>query len=279
MNLSLTPRTATLTRSTELAPEHRLMIFEDSAGQAALPGQFFMVSLPGIGEFPVSIAGSPGGGLFETCIRRAGRVTAALFRQPEGTRIGLRGPYGNGFPLPAFASRDALLIAGGLGIAPMRGLLQGLLDAGAPPRSVTLLYGARDPETLLFVAELRELAVKGRLRLQLAVDFAHETPWGDQPGLCRIGLVTGLLEGLPGLGEQCVAAVCGPPVLYSCVLEHLAAAGIPAAQIFATLERRMRCGVGSCCHCVTAGVTICQQGPVFSLAELRGMPGAVEGIP
>ncbi len=279
MTLSLTPRPATLLQSAELVPGHRLMVFEDREGEAPLPGQFFTLCLPGVGEFPVSTAGYGQRHRLETCIRKAGRVTAALFAQPEGAVLGVRGPYGNGFPLQAFAGRDALLIAGGLGIAPLRGLLAALLDGATRTRSITLLYGARDPETLLFAEELRSLSGQGRIRLRFSVDFARAVPWGEQPGLCRIGLVTRLLEDLPGLGDETVAAVCGPPVLYACVLEELAAAGIPAEQIYATLERRMRCGVGSCCHCVTAGVYVCRQGPVFSLDRLRALPGAVEGIP
>ena len=124
----------------------------------ALPGQFFTLCLPGVGEFPVSTAGYGQRHRLETCIRKAGRVTAALFAQPEGAVLGVRGPYGNGFPLQAFAGRDALLIAGGLGIAPLRGLLAALLDGATRTRSITLLYGARDPETLLFAEELRSLS-------------------------------------------------------------------------------------------------------------------------
>ena len=279
MNGSLTPRTATLERSVELAPDHRLIVVSDPLLAAAAPGQFVNLSVPGIGEFPVSTAGFNTPGEVVTCIRRAGRVTAALFNQPEGVELGIRGPFGNGFPLQDFAGRDALLIAGGLGMAPLRSLLKALLDGPQPARSLTLLYGARDPESLLFIDELRDLDREGRIRLRLSVDFAEAVPWREQPGLCRIGLVGSLLQDIHPLGRGTVAAVCGPPVLYTCLLEQLAAGGIPPGQIYATLERRMRCGVGSCCHCVTAEKFVCRDGPVFSLAQLRTMPGAVEGIP
>mgnify|MGYP001159354128 CR=1 FL=1 len=279
MNGSLVPRPAILRTSLPLVPEHRLFVFDDSSDQIPLPGQFIQVSIPGIGEFPVSTAGMNASGAIETCIRRAGRVTSALFNQPEGSRLGLRGPYGNGFPLEAFHERDVLLIAGGLGMAPLRALLLALTEDTNRIRSLTLLYGSRSPESLLFADELLALQNAGTIRVRFSVDFATHQPWSEQPGLCRIGLVTELLDEFPEIGPDTVAAVCGPPVLYSCLLEQLASAGIPAEQIFATLERRMRCGVGSCCHCVTADVFICHDGPVFSLAQLRNMPGAVEGIP
>jgi len=275
----LTPRPGVLTRSVPLVDGHRQMTFADSRATSPRPGQFYLVSLPGIGEFPVSIAGFAADASIVTCIRRTGRVTAALFAQPEGTAVGLRGPCGNGFPLEDFAGRDALLIAGGLGMAPMRALLGALLESPWQARTVTLLYGARNPATLLYAQELRALAGAGRIRLRFSVDVADGHPFADQPELCRIGLVTALLEDLPAPGPGTVAAACGPPVLYGCLLEELAAAGVPAHQVFATLERRMRCGVGSCCHCVAAGVAVCREGPVFSLAQLRRMPGGVEGIP
>jgi len=280
MNRSLAPRPAELLSSTVLAHDHRLLVFSDSEHLPPRPGQFVNVCVPGIGEFPVSTAGfSTPRGQIETCVRRAGRVTSALFAQAVGAQLGLRGPFGNGFPLESFADRDALLIAGGLGMAPLRALLLALLEEPYRARSVTLLYGSRSPENLLFAEQLRSLAELGAIRLKFSVDFAKEQPWSNAPGLCRIGLVTSLLDELPPLGEQCVAAVCGPPVLYSCVLEQLCSVGIPAGQIYATLERRMRCGLGSCCHCVTADHFVCSEGPVFSLEQLRSMPGAVEGIP
>jgi len=280
MNRSLVPRHGTLHASSELIPEHRLLVFSDSENRPPQPGQFMNICIPGIGEFPVSTAGyATPQGLIETCVRKAGRVTAALFMQPQGAPIGLRGPFGNGFPLAEFANRDALLIAGGLGMAPLRALLLALLNPPHRARSITLLYGSRNQESLLFAQQLCELAEQGRIRLHFSVDFARQQPWNDQPGLCRIGLVTSLLDTLPPPGPETVAAVCGPPILYACMLEQLADSGIPAGQIYATLERRMRCGVGTCCHCVTADHFVCREGPVFSLEQLRTMPGAVEGIP
>jgi len=172
-----------------------------------------------------------------------------------------------------FAGRDVLLVAGGLGMAPLRALLQALLAERERVGEIILLYGSREPEAILFRGELESLAAAGQIKLRFSVDFATELPWSKEAWVCRIGLVTELLHDLTFAAERTVAAVCGPPALYGCVLEDLARLGIDPQRIFATLERRMQCGVGQCCHCVTSGVF--SQGPVFSLAELRQMPGAI----
>jgi len=241
----------------------------------AAPGQFVELSIPGIGAFPVSAAAHPGGRTFQACIRRAGRVTSALYHLEEGGTVGMRGPFGQGFPVSAFAGRDALLIAGGLGMAPLRALLQALLAEQARAGEIILLYGSRDPDAILFREELENLAAAGQIQLRFSVDFATELPWSTEAYVCRIGLVTELLRDLAFAPEKSVAAVCGPPSLYGCVLEELARLGINPERIFATLERRMQCGVGQCCHCVTGGVFVCRKGPVFRLAELRKMEGAI----
>jgi NAD(P)H-flavin reductase len=193
----------------------------------------------------------------------------------EGDEVGLRGPFGNGFPLDGCEGRDFLLVAGGLGMAPLRGLLQALLSRRERTGEIVLLYGAREPETILFREELEELADAGQIRLCLSVDFSTEIPWAADAFICKVGLVTELLKDLRFTPANTLAAVCGPPSLYSCVPEELASLGVPPERIFATLERRMKCGVGQCCHCVTAGVYICRQGPVFTLEQLRRMENAI----
>jgi NAD(P)H-flavin reductase len=275
MRIDFLPVPAVIERIARAVPDHHLFVFRPAAPLAVRPGQFVELSIPGAGAFPVSTAACRDDGLFEACIRRAGRVTAALYRLSEGAMVGLRGPFGNGFALEEFAGRDALLVAGGLGMAPLRGLLQALLARREEVGKIILLYGSHDPETLLFRRELAELAAARRLRVRFSVDFAAELPWSPQAYVCKVGLVTALLDGLRFTPERTTAAVCGPPSLYGCVLEELAALGVAPERIFATLERRMQCGVGQCCHCVTAGVFVCCQGPVFSLAQLRTMEGAI----
>lgn len=275
MKIDFRPTPARLETLDRRVPDHHVFRIHCSEALPLRPGQFVEISLAGIGAFPVSPARCGDGYSFDSCIRRAGRVTDALYRLPEGAGIGLRGPFGNGFPLADFRGEDVLLIAGGLGMAPLQGLLQVLIEERPAFGEIILLYGSRDPELLLFRDELEKLASQGQLRLRFSVDFATELPWAGEGPVCRLGLVGELLSDLVFVPERTVAAVCGPPVLYGCVLEELAELGMAPERIFATLERRMKCGVGECCHCVTAGRYICREGPVFSLTQLRGMEGAI----
>lgn len=274
MTRDFLPVPAVIERIDRTVADNHLFIFRPDTPMTVHPGQFVELSIPGAGAFPVSAAGRSGE-VFEACIRRTGRVTDALYRLGEGSPVGLRGPFGNGFPLEAFSGGDVVLVAGGLGIAPLMGLLQALLAERRRFGEIILLYGSRDPEAILFREQLELLAQERRIRLRFSVDFAIEVPWTKSGAVCKVGLVTELLEDLEFTIADAAAAVCGPPVLYGCVLEELAELGVSPRRIFATLERRMQCGVGQCCHCVTSGIFICRQGPVFSLEELRAMPGAI----
>lgn len=258
-----------------MIPDNALFTFLPEVAVDVAPGQFVEISLPGVGGFPVSTCDLVHDGRITSCIRRAGRVTDALYRLQPGTPLGLRGPFGNGFDLDIFSGHDALLIAGGLGMAPLHGLLKALLNEPARRGKLIVLYGSREPESLLFRDELSELSRREDVEVRFSVDFATALPAVMGGAVCRLGLVGELLADLEFDPAGTVAAVCGPPALYGCVLEELAELGISERRIFATLERRMRCGIGECCHCVVAGRYICREGPVFSLDQLRSMPGAI----
>ncbi len=275
MKDALQPVAAVLHNIVPMATDNHIFSFLPEQPMALAPGQFVEITLPGVGSFPVSACDQVRDGLITACIRRAGRVTEALYQLEMGDVIGLRGPFGKGFPLELFKDQDALLIAGGLGMAPLRGLLQALLDDPHRKARIIVLYGSREPEALLFREELVELSKEAQIEVRFSVDFAETLPSLDDRVVCKIGLVNELLTDLNFAPRQTVAAVCGPPALYHCILEELALIGIPAAKIFATLERRMRCGVGECCHCVAAGRYICKDGPVFSLEQLRTMTEAI----
>lgn len=270
---SLRPVPAVLEKISPLVEDNNVFTFRPDQPMPVAPGQFVEISLPGVGGFPVSVCELASGARVTACIRKAGRVTQALYRLKAGARVGLRGPYGNGFDLDWLRRRDVLLIAGGLGLAPVRGLLQALLQQDN--QRISLLYGARNWSTLLFRDELLQLADAGRIELRLSIDEGSDFSLEAQAVPCRVGLVSELLDGMPLRVESTAVVVSGPPVLYQCILEDLAALGLPPEHILATLERRMRCGVGQCCHCVTGGAFVCQAGPVFSLAQLRNMEGAL----
>jgi sulfhydrogenase subunit gamma (sulfur reductase) len=275
MKDALQPIAAVLHKIVPMATDNHLFSFLPEQPMALAPGQFIEITLPGVGSFPVSSCDRVRDGLITACFRRAGRVTEALYQLERGDVIGLRGPFGKGFPVELFKDQDALLIAGGLGMAPLRGLLQALLDDHLRKARIIVLYGSREPEALLFREELVELSKEPQVEVRFSVDFAETLPSLDGRVVCKIGLVNELLSGLAFAPRRTIAAVCGPPALYHCILEELALIGIPAAKIFATLERRMRCGVGECCHCVAAGRYICKDGPVFSLEQLRTMTEAI----
>lgn len=241
---------------------------------AFLPGQFLELSLPGVGEIPLSYCGSPSSdGSIELCIRHVGRVTAALKGAAPGDAVAVRGPFGRGFPSSAFTGQDLLLIAGGLGMAPLRSLLLALLRRRELRGSLTLLYGARETGSLLFLDEIRELQERGDIQLRLAVDRPGFCING--PPDCRVALLPALLDQLDIEPGRTCAAICGPPVVYPLLVSRLRQLGLTDDRIHLSLERRMKCGVGRCGHCAVGTLLSCVDGPVFSNADLAGIEGAL----
>ncbi len=239
-----------------------------------LPGQFLQLSVPGAGEIPISPADLPSAdGTLQLCVRRVGHVTEHLHRAEIGCKLGVRGPFGVGFPVEEMTGRPVLLLAGGLGIAPLRSLICYLLRQPERFGEITLMYGAKQPQLMLFREELSVLAAQGRLRLYLTVDFAPQQPTGDFS--CAVGLLPELLQGFVFDAQRSYVAVCGPPPLYRCLMDELLGAGVAAERILLSLERRMRCGIGRCCHCALGQKLCCIDGPVFRLSELQRIPEAL----
>ena len=263
--LPLTADTSLLTLHTE--PYHPV-------ASSFLPGQFLQLSLPGIGEIPLSYCGVPSrDGSIELCIRHVGHVTTPLKSAVPGDAVGVRGPFGRGFPLSAYAGQDLLLIAGGLGMAPLRSLLLLLLKQRGLWGDVTVLYGAREAGALLFIDELLELQKRGDIELLLAVD--HPGHCLEGPPDCRIALLPALLDQLTVDPDRTCAALCGPPVVYPLLVSGLRRLGLADSRIHLSLERRMKCGVGLCGHCAVGTRLCCVDGPVFSRAELAGIEEAL----
>lgn len=233
-----------------------------------LPGQFMMISISGVGEAAFSISSTPSRpGLLEFCIRRVGSVTSALFKMKENSLIGVRGPYGNGFPIDKMKGHDIIIVAGGLGAVPLRSLLLYILDNRDQFGKLYFLYGARKPKDMLFRREFLDLRERDDLVCLLAVD---EDDTGKWP--CYIGRVTTLFQYISEIdSENTYAAVCGPPVMYKYVIEKLVKLNIPKHQILMTLERRMKCGVGKCGHCAIEYIYTCIDGPVFTYWDVIHM--------
>jgi sulfhydrogenase subunit gamma (sulfur reductase) len=270
------PLRAHIVRTQVLVPDTHLFTLRFASERMAAdfrhrPGQFVMLSVPGAGEAPISISSSPTRPeVLELCVRRVGRVTAALHRLRPNDVVGLRGPYGNGFPVEVLERNDVLLIAGGLGMAPLRSLLWYTLDARGRFGAITLLYGARTPRDMLFRDELVSLADRPDLTCLLTVDRDPDGGWTH-----TIGLLPSLLDRIRTAPATTYAAVCGPPVVYRFVLERLLALGFSKDRILMSLERRMKCGVGKCGHCSIGYKYTCLHGPIFTYWDAINLPELV----
>ncbi|MCS7257968.1 MAG: FAD/NAD(P)-binding protein [candidate division WOR-3 bacterium] len=233
-----------------------------------LPGQFMMVSIAGVGEAPFSISSTPSRpGLIEFGIRKVGVLTEQLFKLKENEIIGVRGPFGNGFPVDKFKNKDIIIVVGGLGAVPLRSLLLYCLDNRDQFGKIYFLYGARRPAEMLFRREFLELKQRDDLYCYLTVDKDDTGRWTE-----NIGVVTTLFKKLTNIDpENTYVTVCGPPVMYKFVIDEIIKLGIPKHQILMTLERRMHCGVGKCGHCVIGSIYTCIDGPVFSYWDVIHM--------
>ncbi|MFC1652971.1 FAD/NAD(P)-binding protein [Planctomycetota bacterium] len=234
------PHQARIIRTLPQIPEHQLfqIRFEEKEmvqGFIYRPGQFVMLSVVGTGEAPFSISSSPTRpGILELCVRRIGHVTNALFELPPNALVGIRGPYGNGFPVEDLAGNSLLLVAGGLGMASLRSLLWYALDNRSKFRDVTLMYGAKNPDDMLFKYELLNLIGRADVKCLLTVDTDESGIWK-----AHMGVVTKLFEHLEVDPAQTYAAICGPDVMFRSVLEQLLQRNFSKDRILMSLERNM----------------------------------------
>ena len=267
------PEMARLAQVEQVTALERLFTIELSGGRnlGHDPGQFVMVSVMGVGEAPISITSSPSrsNGNFELCVRRVGDVTNALHNMQAGDRVGVRGPFGHGFPIEKMRGKDVLFAPGGLGLAPLRSLINQVLDERGSFERVVILYGAKRPEELLFRDELDEWVARDDVECHITVDRGDET-WDG-----HVGVITTLFGPIAVDPRNTVAVTCGPPIMYRFVLMELLGKGIPETQIYLSLERRMKCGVGKCGHCQINDLYCCQEGPVFTYAQIKNVPEAL----
>lgn len=266
------PRLAELVNVEELTPREKVFEFKfkDREELGHRPGQFVEVSVMGVGEAPISISSSPTrDGTFQLAIRKVGNVTNALHSMEKGAIVGIRGPFGNGFPLSALEGKDVLLIAGGIGLFPLRSLVQYVVDRRDSFGRVIFLFGARSPAERLFLDELAAWSQSPEIEFHETVDKGDESWQGN------VGVITTLIPKVDFDPRKTMAVVVGPPVMYRFVIGELKKRGVPDEQIIMSLERRMKCGVGKCGHCQINDVYVCQEGPVFTLAQLRNLREAV----
>ncbi len=238
---------------------------EPVAGEAIEPepGQFAMLTAYGVGEVPISLSGRGEGGSLIHTIRDVGAVTAELCRISRGGTIGVRGPFGTTWPLEDARGADVVVLAGGLGLAPLRPAVEGLLAERDSYGRVFLLYGARTPGDLLYPQQLEDWRAEG-LDVRLTVDA------GTRSWLDRVGFVSALLDDVT-LDEPAVALVCGPEVMMRVTIGALLQRGVPPTRTYVSLERSMSCGIGHCGHCQLGPILICRDGPVFTWDEVGGL--------
>lgn len=247
-------------RSEETADTVTLRVQPQGEAPTAFhPGQFSMVYAVGVGEVPISISGDPGlEGFLEYTIRGVGGVTNALCRLGPGDVLGVRGPYGAGWPLEEAHGRDLVIVAGGIGLAPLRPAVSYALAHRDRFDALSLLYGARTPEDLLFNPRLHEWRSRFDIEVEVTVDRGAPGWMGD------VGVVTQLFTRVPFEPERTTALVCGPEVMMRAAARRLLAYGVSPADINVSLERNMKCGIGLCGHCQLGTDFLCKDGPVFS---------------
>jgi sulfhydrogenase subunit gamma (sulfur reductase) len=238
---------------------------EERESFAYRPGQFALVSALGVGEAPFCLTStSLRGPTLEFAVNRVGTVTSALHRLGEGDVVGVRGPFGNWFPLDDVKGKNVILLGGGIGGAPLRPVIHSVLDNRAEYGDVKILWAARDPSLLIFTEEFDDWRAAPATELHVTVDE------GDEAWTGNVGLITELLEQVAPAPENAVTITCGPPVMIKFTLLTLEKLGFTPEQMIVTLEAKMTCGIGKCGRCNLGEKFVCTDGPVFSYAELSG---------
>lgn len=263
---------ASVTRVTQMTDMEMLFEIKLSDGRILDhdPGQFVQVSLFGAGEAPISVCSSPSRqDSFELCIRKAGKMTKLFHNLNVNHEIGIRGPFGKGFPTNILKGRDLIFVAGGLGIAPLRSLINYVIDNRRDFGRVSILLGCKTPDSMLFGDEVHLWEKRADISFACTVDRSAPDWHGN------VGLITSLIPGVTLNPKNTFAVVCGPPVMYRYVVAELLKKQIPERRIFLSLERHMKCGMGRCGHCQIDDKYCCTDGPVFSYEEVMQMEGAI----
>ncbi len=235
------------------------------------PGQFVEISIFGFGEAPISICSSPTkkSSTFDLTIRKTGRLTDKIHLLTAGSKVGIRGPFGNGFNASDFEGKDVLFIAGGIGLAPLKSMIDYTIDKRADFKRIIIVYGTKQPSEILFPEEIKKWQERDDVEFLMTVDRAD----ADWKG--NVGVITTLIPPLELDVENTIAAVVGPPVMYKFTAMALKAKRLPDKNIFMSLERRMKCGVGKCGHCQINNSYVCQDGPVYNYLRVKELEEAI----
>ncbi|KYK36875.1 MAG: oxidoreductase [Theionarchaea archaeon DG-70-1] len=273
-DIDFVPKLATIIKKTPMTEKETLfeIRLDDGTELGHIPGQFVQVSVFGVGEAPLSVTSSPSRkGTFELCIRKVGNVTYALHRMNVGDKIGIRGPFGNGFNVESLKGHDIVFVAGGLGIVPLRSLINYVFDERDEFGWVTILYGCKEPCEVLFADEIKQWEARTDTEHYLTVDRCPENVCWEG----NIGVITTLVPNVHFTPQTICALIVGPPVMYRFVVQSLEEMGVPDNHILVSLERKMKCGVGKCGHCQMNNLYVCKDGPVFNYADIKEVPEAI----
>jgi NAD(P)H-flavin reductase len=269
----MVPRTFVVTRRRQDTPDTATIWLEpDGGGEFAFTaGQFTMLQAFGIGEVPISISGDPRiTSVLQHTVRDAGAVSRALAMSRTGTRLGVRGPFGAGWDVDRARGHDVVIVAGGIGMAPLRPAVLQIAADRDSFGEVNLLYGARTPAEMLFAGELLSWAAERWINIQVTVDRADDTWHG------RVGLVTALLERATFDPSRTSGLICGPEVMMRHAAVALRDRGVAASDLRLSMERNMKCGIGLCGHCQLRELFICHDGPVLGYDVLAPLMTQVE---
>ena len=254
----LAPTPAEILKIIPETPDTRTFYFKPKTKlEDPKPGQFTEIYIPGVGEAPVSVSGTESDGVIIQTVRSIGTLTEYLFKFKEGDLIGIRGPYGKGWPIEKLKDKDVLIVGGGIGLAPLRPVIKEVEKNRGDYGRLSILYGARTPSLLLYRYEFDEYRKIPNSELLLTVDHADETWTGN------VGVVTQLIPKASIDPGNAIALVCGPEIMMRFTVKALEKQGFKENQIYLSLERRMKCGVGLCGHCQVGPYFVCRHGPVF----------------
>lgn len=266
------PQMATIVRTEKMTAKEKYFEIRLPGGAdlGHRSGQFVEVSLFGIGEAPISVSSSPTKkGAFDLVVREVGNVTKALHGLEAGAKVGIRGPYGNGFDMNSFKGKDILVVGGGIGLVPLRSVINYVLDKRSDFGKLTVLYGTRNPSEILFKDEIKQWESRKDMDFRMTVDR------GDPSWKGNVGVITTLIPPLSIDLEKTEVVVCGPPVMYKFAIMSLQSKQISNEKIWVSLERKMKCGLGKCGHCQINHLYVCQDGPVFNYHQVYDVKEAI----
>jgi len=258
------PKKATLIKIIEETPIIKTFVLKPEENFSFKTGQFIELAYPGIGEAPFTPSSDPNKKEeFEVTVMKVGRVTEMFHRAKEGDVLGLRGPYGNGYPIEDFINKEILIVGGGVGLAPLRSLIFTLFSQIENFKKIIICYGARTPQDIVYKYQMGVFKKPKIVELRLTVDNPDKE-WKE-----NVGVVTTLLDNLSLSLKESIGVICGPSIMMKFTALKLLDLGLKAENIYLSMEKNMSCGLGKCGHCRLGKYYVCKDGPVFRFEDIK----------